>query len=71
MSPSHEPAAPYPDHNEWLVQMLLEKETWGTWRVGTDLEKARACLRARQAEAPGRTFRLVRVTTVHTIEDGA
>lgn len=31
---------PYPDYTEWLVQMLLDDGTWGTWLVGPDRDKA-------------------------------
>ncbi|MFD8899843.1 hypothetical protein [Streptomyces ardesiacus] len=64
-------SAPYPDYNEWLVQMLLDDGIWGTWCVGPDRDKARERIRARRAENPNETFRLVRMTTVHTVEDDA
>ncbi|MGW4270819.1 hypothetical protein ACWEGQ_00275 [Streptomyces seoulensis] len=65
------PTTPYPEYNEWLVQMLLDDEIWGTWRVGPDRDKALERIRARRSENPNATFRLVRMTTVHTVEDDA
>jgi len=66
-----EGAKPYPDFDEWLIQMLLDDGTWGTWRVGRDRDKALERIRARRSEHPNEKFRLVRMTTIHGIEDDA
>lgn len=60
---------PYPPHDGWFAQWQLEDGSWATFSPTRDRNKALERTRFNRADRPDVRHRLIKETTIYTIDD--